>query len=141
MIKKIETSFNNQIFMKTIGAKLGKNKSGYCEIILPFSKNFSQQHGLIHGGIISTLADNACAFAAFSLMKDPFQPLTIEFKINFLSQSFCQKLIAKGFVLRAGKLITHTKSEVFSVFEKKETLIAFSTATIKSSKSINELKI
>ena len=83
MIKKIETSFNNQTFMKTIGAKLGKNKSGYCEIILPFSKNFSQQHGLVHGGIISTLADNACAFAAFSLMKDPFQPLTIEFKVSF----------------------------------------------------------
>ena len=141
MIKKIETSFNNQIFMKTIGAELGKNKSGYCEIILPFSKSVSQQHGLIHGGIISSLADNACAFAAFSLMKDPFQPLTIEFKINFLSQNLSQKLIAKGFVLRAGKLITHAKSEIFSVFEKKETLIAFSTATIKSSKSIKELKI
>ena len=73
-------------------------------------------------------------------MKDTFQPLTIEFKINFLSQNLCQKLIAKGLVLRAGKLITHTKSEIFSVFEKKETLIAFSTATIKSSKSIKELK-
>ena len=80
-------------------------------------------------------------FCSFSLIKDSFQPLTIEFKINFLSQSLCQKLIAKGFVLRAGKLITHAKSEIFSVFDKKETLIAFSTATIKSSKSINELKI
>tara|TARA_Y100001968_G_C19055888_1_gene571386 strand:- start:121 stop:546 length:426 start_codon:yes stop_codon:yes gene_type:complete len=141
MIKKIETSFNNQIFMKTIGAYLGETKSGYCEIILPFNEKISQQHGLVHGGILSTIADNSCAFAAFSLMKDTFQPLTIEFKINFLSQNLCQMLIAKGFVLRAGKLITHTKSEIFSVFKKKETLIAFSTATIKSSKSIKELKI
>ena len=46
-------------------------------------------------------------------MKETFQPLTIEFKINFLSQNQCQKLIAKGIVLRAGKLITHTKSEIF----------------------------
>ena len=141
MIKKIETSFNNQIFMKTIGAYLGKTKSGYCEIILPFNEKISQQHGLAHGGILSTIADNSCAFAAFSLMKETFQPLTIEFKINFLSQNLCQKLIAKGIVLRAGKLITHTKSEIFSVFKKKETLIAFSTATIKSSKSIKELNV
>ena len=77
MIKKIETSFNNQIFMKTIGAYLGKTKSGYCEIILPFNEKISQQHGLVHGGILSTIADNSCAFAAFSLMKDTFQPLTI----------------------------------------------------------------
>ena len=120
MIKKIEISFNNQIFMKTIGAYLGKTESGYCEIILPVNEKISQQHGLVHGGILSTIADNSCAFAAFSLMKDTFQPLTIEFKINFLSQNQCQKLIAKGFVLRAGKLITHTKSEIFSVLKKKE---------------------
>ena len=59
-----------------------------------------QQHGLVHGGILSTIADNACAFAAFSLMKDTFQPLTIEFKINFLTQQDYDYLIAKGIVLR-----------------------------------------
>ena len=139
MIKKIETSFNNQIFMETIGAHLGKTKSGYCEIVLPFNEKNSQQHGLVHGGILSTIADNSCAFAAFSLMKDNFQPLTIEFKINFLSQSNHNYLIAKGIVLRAGKSITHTKSEIYSVFKKKKILIAFATATIKSTKTIKEL--
>ncbi len=141
MIKKIETSFNNQLFMKTIGAYLGKIKSGYCEIILPFNKNITQQHGLVHGGILSTLADNSGAFAAFSLMNDNFQPLTIEFKINFLSQNICQNLKAKGEVIRAGRLITHVKSEVFSYFENKETLIAYSISSIKASKSINEISI
>ena len=139
MIKKIEKSFNKQMFMKTIGAYLGKTNSGYCEIILPFDKNITQQHGLIHGGILSTLADNSSAFAAFSLMKESFQPLTIEFKINFLTQNICHNLISKGMVLRAGKIITHAKSEIFSVFEEREDLIAYSTATIKSSKSIKEL--
>ena len=91
------------------------------------------------GGILSTIADNACAFAAFSLMKDTFQPLTIEFKINFLTQQDYDYLIAKGIVLRAGKSITHTKSEIYSVLKKKETLISFSTATIKSTKIIKEL--
>ena len=141
MIKKIEKSFNKQMFMKTIGAYLGKTSSGYCEIILPVTNNIFQQHGLVHGGILSTLADNSSAFAAFSLMKEPFQPLTVEFKINFLTQNISQTLIAKGMVLRAGKIITHAKSEIFSVFEKKEDLIAYSTATIKSSKSIKELSI
>ena len=72
-------------------------------------------------------------------MKDTFQPLTIEFKINFLTQQDYDYLIAKGIVLRAGKSITHTKSEIYSVLKKKETLISFSTATIKSTKIIKEL--
>tara|TARA_B100000214_G_C23675324_1_gene493858 strand:- start:57 stop:488 length:432 start_codon:yes stop_codon:yes gene_type:complete len=140
MIKKIETSFNNQPFMKIIGAHLGEIRSGYCEIILPFNKKITQQHGLIHGGILSTLADNSSAFAAFSLMKEPLQPLTIELKINYLSQTICNSLIAKAEVIRAGNSITHAKSEIFSIFKNKETIIACSIATIKSSKKINEIK-
>ena len=50
-------------------------------------------------------------FRFFSLI-GTFQPLTIEFKINFLTQQDYDYLIAKGIVLRAGKSITHTKSEI-----------------------------
>ena len=107
---------------------------------MPFNKKITQQHGLVHGGILSTIADNACAFCCFFINeRHTFQPLTIEFKINFLTQQDYDYLIAKGIVLRAGKSITHTKSEIYSVFKKKETLISFSTATIKSTKIIKEL--
>ena len=59
-------------------------------------------------------------------MKDTFQPLTIEFKINFLTQQDYDYLIAKGIVLRAGKSITHTKSEIlFSIKKGKDTHFIF----------------
>ena len=73
-----------------------ENKSGYCEIISSFNEKL--QHTSSWWNIIA-IADNSCAFAAFSLMKDTFQPLTIEFKIIFITKQ-CQKLIAKGIVLR-----------------------------------------
>ncbi len=139
MIKKIEKSFNKQMFMKTIGAYLGKTSSGYCEIILPVTNNIFQQHGLVHGGILSTLADNSSAFAAFSLMKEPFQPLTIEFKINFLNIANGEKIISEAVILNYGKTIFHGESKVFSIKGDKKKLAATALVTIKATRRVKEI--
>ena len=80
---KIKKGFSNQNFMTTLGAKIKESDPGKCTIILPFHSKLTQQHGLFHGGTIASIADNAAGFAAYSLMMENYQPLTIEFKINF----------------------------------------------------------
>jgi len=138
MGNKIKQGFQKQEFMKTIGAKLGKISPGKCEIILPFNKKLTQQHGLFHGGVIATIADNSAGFAAYSVMENEYQPLTIEFKISLLSSSVDQNLISKAEVIKAGKHIFHVRSEVFSINVNCKLLIATSLVTIKSTKSILE---
>ena len=139
MKQKVKQGFQKQEFMITIGAKLGKISPGKCEIILPFNKKLTQQHGLFHGGVVATIADNSAGFAAHSLMEKENQPLTIEFKINFVSSSDGKDLIGKAKVIRAGKRIFHVRSDVFSIDADEELLIATSLVTIKSSKSISEI--
>ena len=90
-------------------------------------------------GILSTIADNSCAFAAFSLMKDTFQPLTIEFKINFLSTANGEKLITEADILKAGKSIFHARSDVFCVSQTRKTLVASALVTVKATKAISEI--
>ncbi len=136
MNTKLVASFKKQKFMSVLGAKFGNLGEGHCEIILPFNKKLTQQHGLIHGGVIATIADNAAGFAAFSLMEDQYQPLTIEFKINFLSQSPGKVMISQANVLRAGRSIFHTRADVFNVCENQKSLIATSLVTVKASKRV-----
>ena len=65
---KVIDSFSRQPFMAFIGAKMVKIQPGYCEIILPYKSEISQQHGFFHGGIIGTIADNCGGYSAYSLM-------------------------------------------------------------------------
>ena len=140
MEDKIKNGFINQKFMETIGAQIGKIEPGACEIILPFDKKLTQQHGFLHGGVIATIADNAAGFAAYSLMEDGNQPLTIEFKINLLSPASSGNLISRAKVLRGGHKIFHTSAEVYKIIHDREILVATSLATIKSSRSISKTK-
>ena len=139
MRDKINKGFQKQPFMNTIGAKLGKISEGKCEIILPFNLKLTQQHGLFHGGAIATIADNAAGFAAYSLMSDEYQPLTIEFQLYLLSRATGKNLICRANVLKAGKTIFHVQSEVFSLVDSNEILTAVGIATIKASKSVTEI--
>ena len=54
--------------MQTIGAVLETVAAGRAEISLPFRSDLTQQHGYLHAGVVATIADSACGYAAYSLM-------------------------------------------------------------------------
>jgi uncharacterized protein (TIGR00369 family) len=112
-IKRVYASFEKQMFMKFIGASLQKVEAGYCEIALPFNTDLTQQHGFIHAGVVSTMADNAAGYSAFSLMKSTSSILTVEFKINLLAPAKGESLVAKASVLKHGQMLTICRSDVF----------------------------
>ncbi len=75
---RVRESFSKQSLMKTIGASLTKVLPGEVEISIKFRDDLTQQHGFIHAGIVATIADSACGYAAFSLMAPDAAVLTVE---------------------------------------------------------------
>jgi uncharacterized protein (TIGR00369 family) len=71
--------------------------------VLPFRDDLTQQHGFVHGGIITTIADGACSYAAFTLMAEGTEVLSVEFKVNLLRPAKGKEFIAKARVLIPGK--------------------------------------
>lgn len=118
--QRVKQGFNAQGFMHFIGATLQKVDSGYVEIMLPYKPELTQQHGLFHGGVVATLADNAAGFAAYSMMSPQEQPLSIEFKINLFSKAKGNTLIARAKVLKNGKTIKVCQSDLFCISEDGE---------------------
>ena len=136
---RVRTGFEKQGFMSTIGAQLAEVQPGFCRIRLAFSEQVAQQHGFFHGGVISAMADNAAGFAGYSLMSSDEQPLSVEFKINFLAPAIGEILEARGKVLRSGRRLKHVNVEVFCLDNGAETLVAIALATIASSRSVREI--
>ena len=68
--------------MKTLGASLELVEPGRVHIAVPFSPALTQQHGYVHAGVISSIADSACGYAAMTLAPSGAEVLTVEFKIQ-----------------------------------------------------------
>ena len=66
LVARIETSFAKQAFMTTLGARLVRVAPGEVEIALPVSAHLCQQHGFVHAGAVSTIADSAAGYAALT---------------------------------------------------------------------------
>ena len=127
---RVEASFARQGLMRTLGASLVKVAPGLVEIAFSPSAAVTQQHGFVHAGAVSSIADTAAGYAALSLMPPGRGVLTTEFKINLLSPAIGERILARGKVLKAGRTLTIAQAEVFATKDGKEKLIALLTATM-----------
>jgi uncharacterized protein (TIGR00369 family) len=116
--------------MKTLGASLELVEPGHVHIAVPFSPALTQQHNYVHAGVISSIADSACGYAAMTLAPSGAEVLTVEFKISLLAPAHALRFLATASVLRAGKRLSFCTAEVRAIRESDEELIATMLSTI-----------
>ncbi|NUP08822.1 MAG: PaaI family thioesterase [Polyangiaceae bacterium] len=114
--QRIRSSFGRQAAMATVGATLARVTPGEVVLDLPFRPALTQQHGFLHAGIVTTVMDSACGYAALTLMQPGAAVLTVEFKVNLLSPARGKRFCAIGRVVRAGRTVTVVSGE-FRVVE------------------------
>ncbi len=129
---RIRESFSKQGFMPSLGAELLRVDPGEVHVGLAFRDSLTQQHGFLHAGVITTILDNACGYAAYTLMSPDSEVMTIEFKVNFLSPARGGRFTAIGKVVKPGKTISFCQGEMVAVQEGGEKTIATMTATMIS---------
>ena len=109
---RVRASFDRQRAMALLGAQISTVAPGTVEITLPFREELTQQHGFVHAGIITAIADSACGYAALSLMPADVGVLTVEFKVNLLNPAAGIRFVARGQVVKPGRTITVCTGEV-----------------------------
>jgi uncharacterized protein (TIGR00369 family) len=127
---RVRASFARQKVMATLGAALTRVEPGVVEIELPHRDDLTQQNGFIHAGVVATIADSACGYAAFSLVPAGVGVLTAEYKINLLRPALGDRLVARGRVVRAGKTLTVCAGDIFAVTGGAEKVVATMLATV-----------
>ena len=127
---RVRSSFDRQEVNRTIGARLVKVAPGEVHIELPVRHGLTQQHGYVHAGITTTVVDSACGYAALTLMPDPMEVLTIEYKVNFLSPAKGERIVAIGKVIKPGRAITVCSGEAWAHDTAGKTRVAVMQATM-----------
>jgi len=118
----------SQPFSMLLGTELLSFSPGRAELRVPIKAEFQQQHGFLHGGVLSYAADNALTYAGGSKMQAPI--VTSEFKINYVRPAVGDFIVARASVLHAGKTQAVCRCDIYVSRDGKESLCAVAQGTI-----------
>lgn len=127
---RVRDDFARQGFMRLLGAEITRVEAGECDIALATRPDFTQQHGYVHAGVTTALADTAAGYAAFTLMPPGSSVLTVEFKQNLMNPAKGERLVARGKVEKSGRTLTVVRADVVAVSGGEETAVATMLATM-----------
>jgi uncharacterized protein (TIGR00369 family) len=127
---RVQASFERQPAMGLIGARITRIAPGACTIELPYRDDLTQQHGYIHAGIVSAIADSAGGYAGFTLFPADASVLTVEYKLNLIAPAAGERLIAEASVVKPGKTLVITRGDVYAERAGALTLCAIMQQTL-----------
>lgn len=118
----------SQPFSQLVGARLHALARGSCELHVPVTDQLRQQHGFVHGGVLSYAADNALTYAGGTSMG--VSVVTSEFKINYVRPAVGELIIARATAVHTGKSQAVCRCDVWIVQDGEEKLCAVAQGTI-----------
>ena len=118
----------SQPFSGLLGAELLSFSEGRAELKIPIKADLKQQHGFVHGGVMSYAADNALTYAGGSVLGPGV--VTSEFKINYVRPAMGEFLVARASVIHCGKNQAVCRCEVYVSDKGTESLCATAQGTI-----------
>jgi len=136
LVDRARGALHAQPFSVLLGTELthvGENELTLC---LTVRDELKQQHGFVHGGVISYLADNALTFAG-TLALGP-RVVTGEYKINYLRPALNGTLVAHAKVVHAGRQQAACQCSVFVMDDDDERLVALAQGTVVRMSDLDE---
>lgn len=127
---RVRASFERQTAMATLGIQIAALKAGEIELRMPYVEAYTQQHGFTHAGIITTVLDSACGYAAFSLMPADAAVLTVEFKTNLLAPAQGEHFVFHARVVKPGRTITVCEAQAYAIENGQQKLVATMSGTL-----------
>jgi uncharacterized protein (TIGR00369 family) len=85
------------------------------------------QNGVLHGGVLASIADSACAVAAISHIFPEKYATTINLQVSYLKPVAAGRFRAVGRCVRAGKTVLFSQAEVF---DEKEMLVCSASSQL-----------
>ena len=128
MLEEGRSVIAHQPFSALLGSELVEFRPGYAEIHLRIDDRLRQQRGIVHGGVLSYLVDNALTFAGGSVLGE--KCATLEMKINYLRPAKDGVLVARASLVSSSKRTAVTRCEIYQLADSIETLVASAQGTI-----------
>ncbi len=109
-----------------LGLRVTRKHRDGVSVALSIRPDLLNSTGVLHGGVIASLADEAAWFAIRHHFQEERPCTTTELKVNYLRPIVGSTALARAYLLRAGKTLCVTRVDVF---DEQRRLAATSTVT------------
>ena len=113
-------------FETNLKLKVAERHPDGVTIHFPITPNFINSHGVLHGGITATIADEAAWHAIENHFGKPTNCTTTELKVNYLRPIMGEVATARAYLVRAGKTLCVSRVDIF---DEANNLAAISIVT------------
>ena len=121
--------FTDSAFHDHLGIRLLEWRDGYARMVCDTGPQHANRSGIVHGGVITALLDQAAAFSGLycAVPGRTRLAVTLDMDCRFTGQGrIGTRLVAEGRVVQAGRNIFFARTEVFDAEGK---LVAFGASS------------
>jgi uncharacterized protein (TIGR00369 family) len=126
----LRRGFRDAPFIAHLGVELESLGPGWCETRLPLQPWQLQQTGVVHAGVLATLADHTAGAAATTQLGPGEHVVTAEFKLNLLRGARGERLACRAEVLKPGRRLAVVEAQVWAERGGARELVAKLNATM-----------
>ena len=127
----LEAVIERSSYTRDLGVRLAAHAPGEVEIRLPVQPRFAQHYCFVHGSLVGSMSDTACACACACVAASVAgEVVTTAYKLNLLAPAVADALVARGTVVKAGARQMVARADVFAVKGGAERMVAVALATI-----------
>ena len=111
--RRVREAFEEIPFARLLGMELGELRRGAATLHLEAREELKRNRGILHGGVVASLADTAAAFAILTLTEPGQASTTVDLTVHYLRPLSTGRATAHARVVRAGRRIMVISVDVF----------------------------
>ena len=102
-VAELRLAEKNEPIARFLGMKIVELTPGYAKVVMKLAPEYQNFNGVVFGGMIMAVADQAFAYASNSLVQPS---IASQFNIHFVNQaSVGDELIAECWVVKSGRRV------------------------------------
>jgi uncharacterized protein (TIGR00369 family) len=110
----LKAVFGSSPFIMDLGVVPTAIAEGRVSTSLALAPRHFQHTGVVHAGVMATIADHSMGAAAQTMAPAGHWVLTAELKTSLLRAARGERLVCEAHVLKPGRAVTFTEAEVYA---------------------------
>jgi uncharacterized protein (TIGR00369 family) len=110
--RRIQKAVDSVPYAHLLGIELDDISKGTATLGLDIRKELTQNHGVVHGGVIASLIDTSMAFAIITVLTAREKVTTVDLTVSYLRPLTRGRVTATAKVVRAGQRLFVVSAEV-----------------------------
>jgi len=112
LVEGLRERLGEAAFYRWAGIELVDAGPGTAEVAFEAGPEHVNLQGLVHGGMIATLADTAMGLAVRTVLEPGRRHVTVQLGIEFLSPGRRGRIVARGRTVKVGRQLGFAEADV-----------------------------